>query len=196
MLKRLRKMKKSTKTRPPLRQGAPADFQTPPYAILPLLPYLKEGSTIWECAAGSGNLVNAFMDFEFNVIATDILTGQDFLKGKPKKPFDYIITNPPYNLKQEFLTRAYQLEVPFALLLPLTTFETRKRQALFDQFGVKVIFFDKRIKFETPTGRKGDDSSPWFATAWFTWGIDLPKELNFRRLDALKEDWKALWELP
>ena len=48
----------------------------------------------------------------------------------PKSPlnkpvqFDCIITNPPFSLKQEFLQRCYELGKPFALLLPLTTFES------------------------------------------------------------------------
>ncbi|MEM3859736.1 MAG: hypothetical protein QW478_10090, partial [Candidatus Micrarchaeaceae archaeon] len=88
--------------------------------------------------------------------------------------FDAIVTNPPFSLKQEFLIRCYELQKPFALLLPLTTFETKKRQDLFKKYGVEVIFFPKRINFETPDG-SGNGS--WFATAWFTWGLNLGRSL-------------------
>ena len=128
------------------------DFQTPPEALYPLLPYLKKDWTIWECACGKGNLSDFLKEQGYNVIATDILTGHDFLKWKPEK-FDCIVTNPPYSLKQQFLERCYELKKPFALLLPLTTFETAKRQRLFKKYGVQVIFFDKRINFETPSGK-------------------------------------------
>ena len=43
--------------RPPIRQGSPDDFQTPPYALDPLLPFLKRDWVVWECACGKGNLV-------------------------------------------------------------------------------------------------------------------------------------------
>src|SRR5574344_195369 len=43
--------------KPPLRQGSSDDFQTPPIALKPLLPYLKSDWRIWECACGNGNLV-------------------------------------------------------------------------------------------------------------------------------------------
>ena len=138
--------------KPPMKQGASDDFQTPPEALYPLLPYLKKDWTIWECACGKGNLSDFLKEQGYNVIATDILTGHDFLKWKPEK-FDCIVTNPPYSLKQQFLERCYELKKPFALLLPLTTFETAKRQRLFKKYGVQVIFFDKRINFETPSGK-------------------------------------------
>ncbi|GAI19973.1 unnamed protein product, partial [marine sediment metagenome] len=90
-----------------------------------------------------------------------------------------IITNPPYSIKQKFLERCYQLHKPFALLLPLTTFETAKRQALFRKYGMQVIFFDKRINFVTPSGSGGGS---WFATAWFTNWFNLEHDINFVKL--------------
>ena len=154
------------------------DFMTPKWAIKPLLPYLPKHWKIWECAAGTGNLVNVFKEKGYSVIGTDINTGHDFLKYQPDN-FDCMITNPPYSIKQDFLERAYNLGKPFAFLLPLTTFETAKRQNLFKKYGVQIIFFDKRINFETPDG-KGKGS--WFATAWFCYGLNLPNTLNFVKI--------------
>jgi len=93
--------------------------------------------------------------------------------------FDLIVTNPPFSLKGEFLERAYLLGKPFAFLLPLTTFEGLKRQALFRRYGLEVVLFDRRINFETPSGRGGGS---WFATAWFTWGLGIGRQLSFERL--------------
>ena len=163
---------------PPMKTNYSDDFQTPPEALYPLLPYLKKEWAIWECACGKGNLSDFLKEQGYNVIATDIMTGHDFLKWKPEK-FDCIVTNPPYSLKQQFLERCYKLGKPFALLLPLTTFETAKRQRLFKKYGVQVVFFDKRINFETPSGK---GSGAWFAVAWFTWGLGLPNDLNFVEL--------------
>ena len=173
--------------RPPMRQGSPDDFQTPPQALEPLYPYLKEDWTIWEPACGSGYLADKLEDKGFEVIGTDKYYDEegrlafDFLTDKPVQ-FDCIITNPPFSLKQQFLERCYQLDVPFALLLPLTTFETAKRQRLFKENGVEVIFFDKRINFETPN--KVEKSSAWFATAWFTYGLEIGKEMTFEKLNV------------
>lgn len=163
----------------PAKRGSPNDFQTPPFALDPLLPYLRQDWTIWECACGKGNLVKRFGELGFKVIGSDILTGHDFLTKPPPIKVDCIVTNPPYSLKQQFLQRCYNLGLPFALLLPLTTFETGKRQDLLRKYGVEVILFDKRINFETPTG-EGEGS--WFATAWFTNWLNIGKELNYYKL--------------
>ena len=130
------------------------NFQTPIMALKPLLPYLKKDWTIWECAEGNGNLTKELNRQGYKAIGTDIIKGYDFLSWHPKS-FDCIITNPPFSLKQKFLERAYTLEKPFAFLLPLTTFETKKRQFLFQKYGLEVIFFDKRINFETASGIGG-----------------------------------------
>lgn len=166
-----------------MQQGSPDDFQTPPEALEPLLPYLKPEWTIWEPAAGMWYLVDGFQERGFNVIATDkyydadVETGAlDFLINKPPEDFDCIITNPPFSQKQNFLERCYGLEKPFALLLPLTTFETAKRQRLFRDYGVEILFMQKRVNFVIPSGKGGGS---WFATAWFTFGLKIGKELNF-----------------
>src|SRR5580698_9129238 len=150
--------------RPPLKTKSADDFQTPPSALAPLFPYLKPTWTIWEPATGKGNIAKALRSHGFAVIATDILTGQDF--RIVTKPCDCIITNPPYSLKQEFLERCYSLGRPFALLMPLTALESAKRQRLYRQHGVEVIVMPKRVQFKFCNG---DDLPTWFATARFTY---------------------------
>jgi len=162
-----------------MQQGNPDDFQTPPGAIVPLLPYISKDSIVWECACGKGNLVRAFREREYECVGSDALTGKSFFLYQPDR-YDVIVTNPPFSLKQQFLERAYALGKPFAFLLPLTTFETQKRQSLFKKYGVEVILFDKRINFETPSGRGGGS---WFATAWFTHGLNIGNQLTFERLE-------------
>ena len=46
--------------RPPERRSD--DWQTPPYALGPLLPYLKPDWLLWECSAGKGNLARSLRD--------------------------------------------------------------------------------------------------------------------------------------
>ncbi len=160
----------------PMQGSSSNDFQTPPEALYPLYPYLKKEWVIWECAEGEGYLTKGLESEGFSVIGSDILSGRDFLTWQPDH-FDCIITNPPFSFKQEFLTRAYSLGKPFAFLLPLTTFETTKRQSLFRTYGLEVVLFDKRINFVI--SNKVQDSKSWFATAWFTNWLDIGSQLNF-----------------
>lgn len=161
--------------KPPLKTNSADDYQTPKEALKPLFPYLRKEWMIWECAEGNGNLTKALIEEGYDVVGTDTLTGQDFLTWQPDK-FGCIITNPPYSLKQQFLERAYSLRKPFAFLLPLTTFETEKRQILFKRDGLEVIFLNKRINFETPSGR---GSGAWFAVAWFTNWLHVGRAFTF-----------------
>lgn len=168
--------------KPPLNVNSADDFQTPAIALDPLMPFLRKEWTIWECAEGNGNLTRGLASEGYKVIGTDILSGFDFLTWAPDD-YDCIITNPPYSLKQQFLARAYHLGKPFAFLLPLTTFETAKRQYYFKRHGLEVIFFDKRINFQTPSGK---GSGSWFATAWFTNWLNIGRDLTFEKLEAHK----------
>ena len=168
---------------PPMRQGSPDDFQTPKEALLPLLPYLDKRWNIWECACGNGNLVKGLKEHGYAVVGSDILTGRDFLISPPYY-MDCIVTNPPFKYKQQFLERCYELGKPFALLLPLTALETKNRQDLYAKHGIEIIFFDKRINLETPN--KVANSSAWFATAWFTNGLNIGKQLTFATLGGAK----------
>jgi hypothetical protein len=155
--------------------GRSDEFGTPKEAILPLLPYLKKGWIIWECAWGGGSLARHLKKEGFKVIGAN----EDFLQSKYEwddESFDIIITNPPYSLKEEFLERCYELGKPFALLMPLTALEGKKRGELYRKYGIQLIIPNKRINFITPSGK---GSGSWFATAWFTWGLNLPKNLMF-----------------
>jgi len=156
------------------------DYQTPPEAVYPLLKYIPVSWKIWECASGKGNLTNAFKERGHVVTSSDILYDEkfDFLTYEAEK-YDCIITNPPYSKKMEFLMRCYELKKPFALLMPISTLETRSRQEIFQNNGVQILFLGSRIRFETPDGKKGKQSSPQFETAWFTNGMNLPNVLNY-----------------
>ena len=166
--------------KPPLTGKKFDDFQTPAYALKPLFPFLRGDWVIWECAQGKGNLSSALRKAGYVVAGSDILTGQDFLNWQPNVVWDCIVTNPPYSLKQKFIVRAYQMGKPFAFLLPLTTLETRARQALFERHGVEIILFDRRVNFEVPSQK---ESKSWFATAWFTNGLKIGQQLTFARLN-------------
>lgn len=188
----------------PLRVGMPDEFQTPPEALEPLWSYLPPSWVIWEPACGKGNIVNAFCSRGYRVLASElypkdslnpgewgdarVTMGKDFLTWAPADPWRAIVTNPPYSLKDEFLARCYALGRSFALLMPLTALEGKARQALYRRFGLELIIPPERVRYETPNGTKGKDSSPHFASAWFTWGLNLPSPLTFWERPTLQPD--------
>jgi hypothetical protein len=153
-------------------------FITPSYAVKPLLPYLLGSQSrplsVWEPTdpEGKHNITQELQKAGHKVFPTG-LPKLDFLTQETRAHYDIIVTNPPYSLKDEFLARAYELDIPFAFLLPLTALEGVERGKLFRRNGLEVLVLDRRVEF---TGK-----SVWFATAWFCHGI-LPGQIIFAEL--------------
>ena len=167
---------------PPKKSGSPDDVYTPDEAIQVLLPYVKKDWKIWESASGTGNIVRFFREREMNIFGTDIKEGQDFLTSA-REDFDCIITNPPFSIKDKWLEKCYSYKKPFALLLPITALEGKFRHKLYKKYGIQVILFDGRVQY-----RGHNSGSCWFASAWFCWGLNLPKDINFETLTKLTTD--------
>ena len=81
--------------------------------------------------------------------------------------------------KYNFIKRCYELDKPFALLMPLTALEGIERGRLYMEYGLQLIIPNRRINFITPNRGK----SSWFATAWFTHKLDLPKDMMFVEME-------------
>jgi len=162
---------------PPQARGAPDKFQTPPKALDPLYPYFPKRWKIWECACGDSSLAYRIAEHGYDVFASDVDNGWDFLTIEPP-PFDAIITNPPFSIKDKFIARCYELGKPWALLMPITALGGQKRQAMYRKYGVQIIMLGKRLQFIAPPAK-----GAWQEHAWFTWGLDLPNDIVFARLD-------------
>src|SRR5271169_3897321 len=144
-------------------------YETPSWATEALLPHIPERiSNIWEPACGSGKMVRVLEGAGYDVHATDIEQGQDFLDEDliPGIRAAAIVTNPPYQFAQEFIERAIGISEYVAMLLRADYDSARTRQHLFGGCSIfdKKIVLTKRIKwFEDSNG------SPSFNHAWFIW---------------------------
>lgn len=162
---------------------------SPPYAINPIIPFLRNKSA-WECAQGTGNFVRKInQHYGSFCFGTDISNGCDFFEYIPKEEFDVIVTNPPFGLKYKFIERCYQLGKPFALLMPLEVLGAAVAQRMFEKNGIEIIFLSPRIGFKMP--RKGWLCSPQFPTAWFCWKL-VGKETSYYNFNTDNDyiDWK------
>jgi len=158
-------------------QGRSDFFQTPNYALEPILQFINKEYSIWEPASANGNIVNYFIDNGYTITGTDITNNVNFFNTEID--CDCIITNPPYSIKDKWIQRCYELNKPFMLLLPITALEGKFRQKMYSEKGLELILMNKRINYETPSQKK---SSAWFASAWFTYGFNLPSQINFVEL--------------
>ena len=154
------------------------DFQTPEWPIKTLLEHIKLplDKVILEPACGKGLMVATLNVCGYDVIGSDLKEGVNFITDDIIVPYDVVITNPPYSVKDAFIERCYELGKPFALLLPLTALEGIKRQALYREHGMQLICLPRRVNYHTPSGT---GSGAWFPSAWFTNGFNLPNDLTF-----------------
>ena len=116
-------------------------YPTPPEATIALMRFLslEAGTKIWEPACGENHMVNAMLSAgDYTVIGTDIQSGDDFLSCAPKD-CDWIITNPPFSIADDFAKRCMDLKKPFALLLKSQYFHAKKRLGLFEQHQPEYI---------------------------------------------------------
>ena len=151
-------------------------YYTPSYATELIVPYLH--GTIWECAAGEGHITIVLEDHGLEVYETDVAFGVDFLTSDLPEGVDMIVTNPPYSLKDKFLKHCYDLGIPFALLLPLTTLGGMKRTKMYNEYGLEILIPDRRINFIY----KGAGKACWFHSAWFCHNV-LPEKLMFAEIE-------------
>ena len=120
-------------------------YPTPCECTLALLEFLEErflikkGDTVWEPACGSNAIVNVMREKGYSVIGTDIINGQDYLKTEIADDYSWIITNPPFKIAQDFITRSASLNKPFALLLKSQYWHSAKRLKIFSDIQPTFI---------------------------------------------------------
>lgn len=122
----------------------------------------------------------ALMDNGFDVIATDIETGVDFLTSEVSG-YDIIVTNPPFQTdwKSAFIERCFKLGKPFALLMQVDSLCPAAYAQWFRQYDVELVVpYPKRIDYFMP--KQGyTNGGGNFDSAWFTYGLGLPKQINY-----------------
>jgi len=155
------------------------EWNTRSYAVYPILEYLRKGKTIW-CPFDKkdSNYVKIFKENNFNVISGHIDEGKDFFKYEPEE-YDYIISNPPYSLRESILIRLFQFKKPFAMLINISgLFDSKKRFNLFKNNPFEIMIFNKRIDYIKVGKNK---SSPPFASIYLCSNL-LPSKLIFHIL--------------
>ncbi len=146
---------------------------TPPSAVKALLKVEEFKGIGWEPAAGCGNISRCF---EPPLMSSDF-SDQDWTYGEKGVDFlsshrnvDFIITNPPYSLGEQFVSHALECATKVAFLMRLQFLESQRRAELFRRSPLKAVYvFSNRVKCYSPTY---DGEGPGISSqslAWFVW---------------------------
>jgi hypothetical protein len=143
------------------------DYMTPKYAWENIQQYIPKDKVIWEAFYGDGTSGQHLRDLGFQVIHEDV----DFFT---EDRGDIIVSNPPFSLKKQVLTRLKALGKPFALLLPASVLGTKMLSDLFPD--IQVLIPKGRISY-----LKGGEQTKgvWFASFFYCWKLNLPRDLVF-----------------
>ena len=155
---------------------------TPYYVVDHIIKYLPKDKIIWcpfdidEWSAFS----NRLRECGYKVVSSHIEKGQDFFEYEPEE-WDIIVSNPPFSIKDKVLQRLYQLNKPFAILLPLNSLQGKTRYKYFAQ-GIQILSFDARVCYHNKDHMDEVVKGSPFATAYFCRDL-LPKDLIIEKLE-------------
>jgi hypothetical protein len=145
-------------------------YHTPDWVTRTLLPVLRPVSCVWEPAAGHGKMAETLRAAGYDVVATDIADGVDFLAEKRNRGAEAIVTNPPFNRAREFVEHALDLmeqtRGQVAMLLRTDFDHAITRQHLFGScrvFAKKLVLTKRIVWYERPK------AAPSFNHAWYIW---------------------------
>ena len=176
------------------REGELDYFPTPPWATLALMAQLgiEEGSSLTCCepAAGGGHMSDVLEGFFAAVDSSDIADpegrgwgGRDFLTAAPPPVlYDWLITNPPFKLADQFAVKGLAHARNMALLCRIAFLEGQRRHDnLFSrQPPSEVAVFSQRL---TILKGRVDEQAAGGAVcyAWFIWrdGHDGPPAVTW-----------------
>jgi hypothetical protein len=158
-------------------------YATPMEATEALMKSENFDGNIWECACGNGMMSEILKKYN-TVISSDLIDrgygkiGIDFLKTNNRDSgydiYDNVITNPPFNLFQEFAEKAlYESNKKVALFGKLQALEGQKRATFLQTTPLKTVYvFKKRInplRNGNPLDENGKKWCSTMAFAWYVW---------------------------
>lgn len=163
------------------RTKAGDEVYTPFYAVEPLLEFLPKDKVIW-CPFDEewSAFYQLFTENGYIVERSRLNEGKDFFSYEPLE-WDIIASNPPFSIKDKVLKRAFELNKPFALLLPVNSIQGKKRYEIFGN-QIQLLGFDTRVDYHTRQNMQSYRKGNHFGSAYFCREL-LPSKLELRRLE-------------
>lgn len=156
------------------------EYFTPAEAVKPLLQFVPTDKILW-CPFDkpTSSYVRVFEEAGYRVLYSHIDEDKNFFFYESEEPYDLIVSNPPFSVKDDILRRLTELNKPYAMLLPLPTLQGQKR--FDDLVNSEALVFDKRINFFTDEAQTQMAKGVAFASIYICKGV-LPEKLIFERL--------------
>ena len=158
-------------------------YATQPSSVEDLL--LKENvhGRVLEPCVGGGHIADVLKTVADRVDCTDLVDRGydgtvvlDFLEQNVSPIYDWVVTNPPYKLAQDFIEqslRATKDGCHVAMFLKIQFLEGNKRKLFFEDTPPKTVYVFSKRQNPLRNGEALDEKGkPWSSTmcfAWFVW---------------------------
>jgi hypothetical protein len=166
-------------------------FPTPPWATRALCEFLRRdgaidrGTSVWEPACGAGHMSRPLAEYFAKVWSSDVEDRgfgevRDFLWPGDDPRADWIVTNPPFRLADQFALKALNSGAAGVALLTRTVF-VEGAGRFWDLFHPHppsdILQFSERVPMVKD--KLDEDASTATAYAWIVWR-GHPQETRFR----------------
>jgi hypothetical protein len=148
------------------------DYMTPKNAWESIHHIIPKDKVIWEAFYGNGDSGKYLKEMGFNVIHENI----DFFDHNKG---DIVVSNPPFSLKKEIVTRLVALDKPFILLMPSATLLCGYMRELIGN-DLQIIIPRKRIHFlKLVDGKLIDNRKCNFDCYYFCYKMNLSSGIQY-----------------
>ena len=147
------------------------NYRTPKEAWERIKEYIPKDKVIWEPFYCDGSSGQNLKDLGYDVIHRD----EDFFENNHG---DIIVSNPPFSKKKEILIRLKELGKPFIMICPSMMLSYKYFQEYYAD-EIQVIIPKTRIWFQHLDWEEKKKYSPPFASFYFCYKMNLPKDLIF-----------------
>lgn len=154
-------------------------YATDPRAVELLLELEAFAPVIWEPACGKGHISKVLAAHGYEVISTDLVyrgfgdpEPLDFLKETLEGFEGDIITNPPYSMGLEFISRALESVRPggkVAMFLKVQFLEGQKRGEFFKHTPPRTVYISRSRLACFKNGDMSQKAESAIAYAWYVW---------------------------
>lgn len=148
------------------------DWMTPKSAWEAIKHIIPKDKLIWEAFYGDGTSGKYLGELGFNTIHEDI----DFFENDLG---DIVVSNPPFSMCKEVLSKLKELNKPFILIMPCSKLTTQYFRQLFNgDNDLQIVIPKKRIQFIkiAADGKPLDNQKNAcnFDCFYYCWRINLP----------------------